>query len=487
MPQATARDVARPHGAADISSGAPTGAGTGWFRTRHTASVRVRLLVWLSSLLSILLLIGSISDYRSSLGPVLRAYDQSLSDAAVGLIAYLNVDGSELRFELPDRTLRLLQSDERDTVSFRVIDPEGRTLGGDPALPFHSGRTDRAFHDEVVRGKPMRVFSHPISTKQGWCNIIVAETTLKRQDARRQILVSRMITDSLVLVLTLSVVWLVVGVAMRPLDRLAAQVQARSGDDLRALPHVEVPGEARPLVRALNRLFAQIGETQDAQRRFIENAAHQLRTPLAGLKGQLDLVVNEARTQPISPALSERLDRVQQATNRLTHLANQLLTLARSDRPSHDSASRQRLSLPELVDDVVSGHLDAALTKRQDLGAETDAAEIRAVPWELRELLANLIDNAIRYAPAGGRITVRCGVHDGRPFLEVEDDGPGVPPSERQKVFERFYRVPGSPAGGSGLGLAIVREIAALYGGQVQITDPPGAHGLRVRVIFPPA
>ncbi len=197
MPQATARDVARPHGAADASSAAPARPGGGWFRPRQTASVRVRLLVWLSSLLSILLLIGSISDYRSSLRPVLRAYDQSLSDAAVGLIAYLNVDGPEPRFELPDRTLRLLQTDERDTVSFRVIDPEGRTLGGDPAIPFHPGRTDRAFYDETVHGKPMRVFSQPISTTQGWCNIIVAETTLKRQDARRQILLSRMTTDRL--------------------------------------------------------------------------------------------------------------------------------------------------------------------------------------------------------------------------------------------------------------------------------------------------
>jgi two-component system sensor histidine kinase TctE len=495
IPQATAGDVDRSHGVTDAPSAAAAGTGAGslagWFRSRRPTSVRVRLLVWLSSLLSILLLISSISDYRSSLRLVLHAYDQSLSDAAVGLIAYLNVDGPEPRFEVPDATMRLLQTDERDTVSFRVIDPGGRTLGGDAAIPFHAGRTDRAFYDETVHGTPMRVFSQPISTRQGWCNIIVAETTLKRQDARRQILLSRMTIDSLVLLLTLTVVWLVVGAAMRPLDRLAAQVQARSGDDLRALPHVEVPGEAQPLVRALNRLFAQIGETQDAQRRFIENAAHQLRTPLAGLKGQLDLVVNEARGQPLSPALTERLDRVQQATNRLTHLANRLLTLARSDRTTHDSASRQRLSLPELVDDVVSAHLDAALSRRQDLGAETAAADIRAVPWELRELLANLIDNAIRYAPVGGRITVRCGVQGGvggvRPFLEVEDDGPGVAPSERQKVFERFYRVPGSPAGGSGLGLAIVREIAALYGGQVQITDPPAARGLCVRVTFPPA
>ncbi len=461
--------------------------GAGPLMTASRNSVRIRLLVSLSSLLSILLLVGSISDYRSSLRPVLEAYDQALVETAIGLAAYLNTNGPHVRFDLPARARALLQTDPRDTVTFRVLGPDDATIGGDERIPSVRDRSLRGFHDTELDGGTLRLFSLPIHTADGWCAIIVAETVVKRDAARRQILISRVVTDSLVLLLTLAVVWFTVGAALRPLERLARQVQSRGGDDLRPLPDDDVPGEARPLVRALNRLFTLIGETQEAQRRFIENAAHQLRTPLAGLKGQLDLVADEVRSQQQLPAaLRERVDRVQQATNRLTHLANQMLTLARSDRPTHDSASRQSLSLPALVDEVVSAQLDAALLRRQDLGAETRPAMLNAVAWELRELLGNLIDNAIRYTPMGGRITVRCGVEDGRPFVEVEDDGIGIPAPERQRVFERFYRVAGSPAGGSGLGLAIVREIATLYGGRVQLKVGEAGTGVRVRVDFAP-
>ncbi len=171
----------------------------------------------------------------------------------------------------------------------------------------------------------------------------------------------------------------------------------------------------------------------------------------------------------------------------MIHLTNQLLTLARSDRSSHDIASRQLVRLPELVDSVIAAHLDAALARGQDLGAETEPAMLRAVEWELREMLVNLVDNAIRYTPPGGRVTVRCGARAAAaPYIEVEDTGPGIPPAERDRVFERFYRVSSAPPGGSGLGLAIVHEIASLHDATVRILEAPGGHGTIVRVDFPP-
>lgn len=454
--------------------------------------MRARLLVWLSSLLVAVLVLSSAVDYQQSLRFVLQAYDLSLSDAALGIVGFISVDNGQATFDIPEQSIKLLQSDSQDTVMFRAVDPHGHTLAGDEQVPLppaasrdSSGELQHQFYDADVRGQPVRVFAHPVGTSIGVCTIMVAETVHKRTDARRRILLGRLSNDALILMLTLGVVWLVVGFATRPLGRLADQLRRRSGEDLRPLPDDGLPGEAIPLVHSLNRLFGQIADTRDGQRRFIENAAHQLRTPLTGLKGQIELTANEAsRMLPVDSPLLDRLRSAQVATNRLTHLANQLLSLARSERPSFETVGRQQVSLPMLVDEVVSGCLDAALARGQDLGAETAPAEMRAVSWEIREMLTNLIDNAIRYTPEGGRITVRCGRLTGQPFIEVEDNGPGIPAAERQRVLERFYRMSGSPQGGSGLGLAIVNEIAKLHDAVVEIGDPLQGPGTRIRVQF---
>ncbi len=463
-------------------------------RMAGSRSIRVRLLVWLSTLLMAVLVLASAVDYRQSLGLVWQAYDLSLSDAALGIVGFLTVDDGRAHFDIPEETVKLLQADAQDTVFYRVIDQAGRTLGGDDGIrqPVGgkrepSGMLARQFFNDSVRGEPVRVFAQTITTTAGPYTILVAETTRKREDARTRILLGRLSSDALILGLTLVVVWLVVGVATRPLVRLADQLRHRSADDLQPLVADDVPAEAQPLVDSLNQLLVRMADTRDGQRRFIENAAHQLRTPLAALKGQIDLTVNDTmRSLPADSGIVDRLRRAQTAANRLTHLANQLLSLARSDRPSQEMAGRQNVSLPELVDDVVSGCLDAALERNQDLGAESQPAELRAMSWALRELLTNLIDNAIRYTPAGGRITARCGRHDGEPYLEVEDDGPGIPPVERQKVFERFYRGLSSPQGGSGLGLAIVKEIVNAHRARIEVGEPlSGGPGTRIRVTFP--
>ncbi len=456
------------------------------------ASIRARLLGWLLPLLVLIMVSSSILDYRRAVVPVQAAFDQALINAAVAVAARVRFGGNAVELDLSDQSISLLRTDTVDEVYFRVVDPNGNTLGGDSDLLGPTDPLGPTLFDARFRGHPLRGVAYPAATPNGTSVVIVGETTNKRERAARDLIVSRILPDLALVLIAVLVVWVAVGAVLRPLEQLAQQVRTRSPDALEPLAVSEAPDEVRPLIDALNRLFALIGETQDGQRRFIENAAHQLRTPLAGLKAQVDLAIGEARAPDATigvagepTELPARLERVREATSRITRLANQLLSLARSTRTTHGAASRQRIELAELVGDAVASQIDRAIARDQDLGAETSPGALDAVEWELRELLANLIDNAIRCTPSGGRITVRCGSTDGHVFVEVEDTGPGIPSDQRERVFERFYRLAQSQAGGSGLGLSIVGEIAALYAASVLIADPPSGRGTIVRVSFP--
>ena len=470
------------------------------------SSIRARLLGWLLPLLVLIMVTSSVLDYRRAVVPVEAAFDQALINSAVAVAARVRHGGTAVELDLSDQSISLLRTDIVDKVYFRVVDPSGETLGGDADLLAPAYPLGPTLFDATFRGQPLRGVAYPVTTTSGTSVVIVGESTNKRERARRHLIVSRILPDLALVLIAVLVVWVAVGAVLRPLEQLAQQVRARSPDDLGPLAQSGAPHEVRPLIDALNRLFALIGETQDGQRRFIENAAHQLRTPLAALRGQVDLAIGEVRVDdPASdetrapeggvaqaPAravteLPARLERVREATARVTRLANQLLSLARSTRTSHDTASRQEVQLAELVRASVASQIDSAIERDQDLGAEASPVSLVAVQWELRELLTNLIDNAIRYTPRGGRITVRCGSIDDQVVLEVEDTGPGIAPEERERVFERFYRPAQSQAGGSGLGLSIVREIAALYGATVRVVDPPQGRGTIVRVSFPSA
>ncbi|MCL4746891.1 MAG: sensor histidine kinase N-terminal domain-containing protein [Burkholderiaceae bacterium] len=458
------------------------------------ASIRARLLAWLLPLLVLILVTSSLFDYRRAVVPVQAAFDQALINAAVAVAARVRFGGNAVELDLSDQSISLLRTDIVDQVYFRVVDPNGNTLGGDSDLRGPTNPLGPTLFDADFRGQPLRGVAYPAATPSGNTVVIVGETTNKRERAARDLILSRILPDLGLVLIAMLVVWVAVGAVLRPLEQLAQQVRARSPDALGPLAVSGAPDEVRPLIDALNRLFSLIGATQDGQRRFIENAAHQLRTPLAGLKAQVDLAIGEARAPDAAigasvagapTELPARLERVREATSRVTRLANQLLSLARSTPTSHDASSRKRIDLAELVGAGVASQIDRAIVRDQDLGAETSPAAIDAVEWELRELLANLIDNAIRYTPAGGRITVRCARADEHVYLEVEDTGPGIPADQRERVFDRFYRLAQSQGGGSGLGLSIVGEIAALYGASVQIADSPSGRGTTVRVRFP--
>jgi two-component system, OmpR family, sensor histidine kinase TctE len=253
--------------------------------------------------------------------------------------------------------------------------------------------------------------------------------------------------------------------------KLRDEIADRSPLDLRPIVESSVPREIAPVVITLNRLFGMLRTSVQSQQQFIANTAHQLRTPITGMQAQLDLLAAEPAAQPIK----ERLLTLQEGIRQLAHSANQLLTLARADPTANLTAKNQAVDLNAIVGEVAAKFFDRALQANIDLGVDARPVTVHADPSLLDDMLSNLVDNALKYTPAGGIVTVGTGQKNGKAYLTVEDTGPGIPESEWSRVRQRFYRSPNSPGHGSGLGLAIVDEIAALYGATVTLSS--GLHG----------
>jgi len=286
----------------------------------------------------------------------------------------------------------------------------------------------------------------------------------------------------LILPLLALLVWRAVGRALAPLDRLARSVGARTPSTLEPIAEASAPEEALPLIRSLNDLLGRLGVALAAQRAFVADAAHELRTPLAALELQAQLVERAGDAGERARALAD----LRAGLARATRLVQQLLTLARAEPDAAPALAGDRVSLADLVGQAVADHALLAESGRVDLGATQASADAVAFgdAEALRTLLANLVDNAIRHTPEGGRVDLSAGVAGGRPWLEVVDSGPGIPEAERARVFDRFYRRGGGSRSGSGLGLAIVKAIADRHGASVSLGDAPGG-GLSARVEFP--
>jgi two-component system, OmpR family, sensor histidine kinase TctE len=280
--------------------------------------------------------------------------------------------------------------------------------------------------------------------------------------------------------LTLLLVWLAVYYGLRPLDRLTERVEQQSARQLQRFDEARVPGELRSLIVTFNRVLELLHAAAQAQQRFVADAAHQMRTPVAGLLAQLELLINEPR----AAALARELGALQRGIQQLARSANQLLALARTEPIAALHENFKPVDLKSLIEELVGRYVDRADHLGIDLGAETVAASVTAEAGLLEDLLENLIDNALKYTPRGGHVTVRSAFDGRAPYLEVEDDGPGIPESERARVRERFYRLPGSVGIGCGLGLAIVDEIARVHGGALTIANGAHGRGARMRVRF---
>jgi two-component system, OmpR family, sensor histidine kinase TctE len=449
-----------------------------------TTSIHRRLLLLLLPPLTLLMLVGGFADYRASMLFMRRAYDQSLADAAFAQAALIKVTDGRLYAQLPSQRESAARGTRAERFLYSVWGPDHLLIVGNPQLPAAAaGDGNPSYVDAWLGHDRIRVVTYRMPTAAGVATINVGETTNRRDVARHFIITSTWLMDFILIDATLLMVLIGVHYGLRPLVAVRGQIEARSPRELKPLETGAVPTEVRPLVDALNGLFEVLREAARAQRQFVADAAHQLRTPIAGLLGQLELLTQD----PAARGLESHLATLRDGVSRVAHSANQLLALARAE-PSANLADRfENIELPVLIARVIERNVDRALKARLDLGADVSSATVTGSAWLIEDLLGNLVDNALNYTPAGGHVTVRSGGGATDPYLEVEDDGPGIPEAERGRVRQRFYRLPGSQGHGCGLGLAIAEEISRLHRADVTIDSGAGGRGTRIKVQFPAA
>jgi two-component system, OmpR family, sensor histidine kinase TctE len=446
-----------------------------------SSSISRQLVFWLAVPLMLLALGGALIHYLNNVAPNAIARDQRLKDATNALMSRIKIVGGAVTLDTATNGKPRLPSP--DSIEYAVRDRDGRLLLGNseiPALPL-TETNDQMFALTQLEHRNARSLATRFDTSAGVLMLVVADVRPATEPAARFGLMSTLLWDFVQLDITLVLVWVGIQLGLRPMKRLREEIGRRSALDLRPIEASSVPREIAPVVVTLNRLFAMLRTSVQAQQQFIANTAHQLRTPLTGMLAQLELLAAEPSAAP----LKSRLATLQESVRQLAHASNQLLSLARADPSVNIAAKNKTVSLDTIVREVVAKFIDRAIASDIDLGVEVAPVSIVADPSLLDDLLSNLVDNALKYTPSGGTVTVTAGTRDGKPLLTVEDTGPGIPESERERVRQRFYRLPNSPGHGSGLGLAIVDEIAQLYDASLTIGAGEEGSGTLVSVQFP--
>ena len=454
-----------------------------------------KLLAWLLGPLLALLCVDTAVSYWTSLNFSNRAHDRSLMEIAREVVLHVHANGQSPQLEVSPAAARMLLVNQDDAVVYRLDAAGGGLLGGDPALPALDPASARdpqpRFRDTVLHGVPMRMVEvwMPYDGSRGpqdQVRVQVAETLNRRNRLAWEILASVVVPQLLLIVLAGIVVRVGVARGLLPLRRLQAAVSDRSHLDLSPIDVRDVPAEVKPLVQEVNALFVRLHKTLDFQNRFIADAAHQLKTPVSGLKAQIELALRESDPGRVQHSLAQ----LYVSADRLSRLVRQLLSLARNEPGAVEAVHLQAIDLHALAMEAAMDWVPEALKRGIDLGFEAapGPVTIDGDPDRLRELINNLIDNAIRYSRPDGRVTVAVGqTAAGQALLSVSDDGPHIPVAERTRIFERFHRLLGTHTDGSGLGLAIVREIATLHQAGITLEEDRDGIGNTFNVQFPPA
>jgi two-component system sensor histidine kinase TctE len=439
-----------------------------------TSSISRQLVFWLAVPLMLLALCGALVHYFNSVAPQRhqqRPPPQGRHQCLDGACDY--------------QGWRRYPSDgaSPDSVRYALRDSQGHLLMGDTQLPSEplTGLNAQVFAMTQIDERRLRTLTTRFDTKLGMLMITVADARPPGPPAARYGFMSTLLWDFVQLDITLVLVWVGIQLGLRPTKKLRDEIAERSPQDLRPIAESSVPRELAPIAVTLNRLFLMLRTSVQSQQQFIANTAHQLRTPITGMQAQLDLLAAEPAAEPIK----NRLLTLQEGIRQLAHSANQLLTLARADPAVNIAARKHSVDLSVTVAEIAARFFDRALQSNIDLGVDVKPVTVFADASLLDDLLSNLVDNALKYTPSGGSVTVSAGELNGRPYLAVEDTGPGIPEAERQHVRQRFYRLPNSPGHGSGLGLAIVEEIAQLYEATLTIGPGPGNRGTRMHLQFP--
>jgi two-component system sensor histidine kinase TctE len=462
---------------------------------REQRSLFGEILDWMLTPLLLLWPVSLVLTWLVAQGIAGKPFDRALEYNVGALAQLVTVSQNKAQFVLPLPARELLRADDSDAVYYQVLGTAGEYLSGEKGLPQPS-EDEKAVPGEVrIRDDNFR--GESIKVAYTWVKlevpdsrpalVQVAETMEKRSVLATEIVKGVMLPQFVILPLAVLLVWLALVQAIKPLNHLEERIRARSPDDLSPLDAEAVPLEVAPLVSSVNDLLMRLKDSVATQKRFLADAAHQLKTPLAGLRMQADLAQREDAN---AEDLKQSLRQIGRSSIRATHTVNQLLALARAES-SGTAMSQQPCNLVRLTMEVVRDCVPRAMDKHIDVGyegAEPDDADVKLQgnPTLLKEMVRNLMDNAINYTPSNadkpGVITARV-LKD--PFskvlvLQVEDSGPGIPAAERELVFQPFYRVLGTEADGSGLGLPIVLEIASQHQASVTVEDsrpgqtPPG-------------
>ncbi len=444
-----------------------------YLQRHQPRSLRVRLLGLLLVVVLLAAALQGVLAYRSALAEADALFDYQMQQTALALRAGLplNVQGSDVRGPVEEggaelviqvwtnEGLRIFES------AFGTALPQVAVLG---------------FANVQARGEPYRVFSLQTRAQV----IQVAQAVAVRQRMARTLAWRTVAPLALMLPLLGLAVWWVLGVSLAPVERVRRQLAARAAQDLSPVTEQGLPSEVRPLVQELNLLFARVQQAFDAQQHFVADAAHELRSPLAALK----LQVQGLQRAGDAPARGVALQRLSAGVDRAVRLVEQLLALARSEAGAASGALSQSVELAEVARLALADATPAAQARGIDIGlADSHAGAVRGQREALRMLARNLLDNAIKYTPPGGTVDVQVLAQDGQLLLTVQDSGPGIAPQERARVLDRFYRAngeQGSEVQGSGLGLAIVQSIARWHGAQLELDASPRLGGLRVTLRF---
>ena len=450
-----------------------------------STSLRVQLLRRLLPAMLALLLAGAGTAYWVAWRSATKAYDRALFDTTLAIADQLRMVDGKAQLPLTQQARAVLLTDKFDRVFYSVRGPRGELLDGNAGLPLPApqnfrtaGSEGRSYFDAQLDGEPIRIAALQKQLSGHDLTVLAGETLIKRNALVREILLGMLLPELLLALVSISVVWFGVRSGLRPLAELRQELAGRSQADLRPV-RVDVPEEMQPVVTEINELLQRLDRSLSSQRNFISDAAHQLRTPIAALQAQVEASISESSSD--TPA---KLEGIRAAAQRLSHLVDQMLSLARAEPTL--AQTQPEVSLQEVARQAAETWLPAAIAKHIDLGFELRPACVRGNSLLLQELLGNLLDNALRHTPEGGTVTVSCGQGTSGAWLTVEDSGLGIAEEERERVFERFHRPPGSVSDGNGLGLAIVREIARQHGGSVLAMRSVGLGGALLKVVFRP-
>lgn len=416
-------------------------------------------------------------------------FDRSLEDRVTVLAQQVKETNGIVTAQLPISARDILRADDVDNVYFQIAGPKQELIAGDQDMPYPI-EEDKPIpwsvflRDAQMRNGEVRVAYIYVNLqtlrspnadagKNRFALVQVAETLEKRRELAKQIVKGVILPEFIILPVALTLLWFALTRGLSPLTSLQDHIRSRRPDDLSPIDASGVPEEISPLVQSLNDMLARLSQSIQLQKRFIADAAHQMKTPLAGMRMQSELALRQSDRLEIRHSLEQ----LSKSSESATRMINQLLALARAETQSAHTLPFEKIELTSLARNIVQDWVQTALSRQIDLGfeSENDTLPIYGNPTMLREMINNLIDNALRYTPTLGSVTVRVQAdhEQQKAVLEIEDTGTGIPPSERTHIFERFYRIIGSQVDGSGLGLAIVREIATGHDAEIDITSNP--------------